>query len=103
VIREALEETACTFKPESLIGIYLWKKPDSDLTYLRAAFCGVVSTPDPHRQLDTGIERAIWLRRDEILQREAQWRSPLVLRCIDDYITGKRHPLDALVSLVGHE
>lgn len=103
VIREALEETACTFKPESLVGIYLWKTPDSDLTYLRATFCGSVSNPDLHRKLDTGIERAIWLQREEILQREAQWRSPLVLRCIDDYIAGQRYPLDALVSLVGHE
>lgn len=103
VIREALEETACTFLPEALVGIYLWKAPESELTYLRAAFCGAMSAPDPSRQLDKGIERAIWLRRDELLQRETQWRSPLVLRCIDDYLSGQRYPLDLLVSLVGHE
>ncbi len=103
VIREALEETACTFVPEALVGIYLWKVPDSDQTYLRAAFCGAMSTPDPHRKLDLGIERAFWLRRDELLQREQQWRSPLVLRCIDDYLAGQRYPLDLLVSLVGHD
>lgn len=103
VIREALEETACTFLPEALVGIYLWKVPESELTYLRAAFCGAMSAPDPCRQLDKGIERAIWLQREELLQREAQWRSPLVLRCIDDYLAGQRYPLDLLVSLVGHE
>ena len=103
VIRETLEETSCVFTPAALIGIYLWKVPNSDLTYLRATFCGKTSEPDPSLQLDAGIERTLWLRRDELIQRESQWRSPLVLRCIDDYLAGRRYPLDLLVSLVGHD
>lgn len=103
VIREALEETACDFRPEALVGLYLWRVPDSDLTYLRAAFCGEVGEPHPHRQLDSGIERALWLRRDEIIARRPQWRSPLVLRCVDDYLAGRRYPLDMLVDLLSHD
>lgn len=103
VIRETLEETACAFLPESLIGIYLWKVPASDLTYLRATFCGKTGKPELDRQLDAGIERTLWLRREEIIQRKSQWRSPLVLRCVDDYLAGQRYPLELLVSLVGHD
>ncbi|MFN2308471.1 MAG: NUDIX hydrolase, partial [Gammaproteobacteria bacterium] len=47
-------------------------------------------------------ERALWLSRDEILARRAEWRSPLVLRCIDDYLAGRRYPLDLLVDLLDH-
>jgi len=100
VIREALEETGCDFYPEALLGLYLWRVPGSDLTYLRAAFCGKVGEPHPHRELDNGIERTLWLRREEILERQSQWRSPLVLRCVDDYLSGRRYPLDVLIDLL---
>lgn len=103
VIREALEETACDFQPEALVGLYLWQVPASDLTYLRAAFCGTMGDPHPHRELDSGIERTLWLRRDEIIACQPQWRSPLVLRCVDDYLAGRRYPLDLLVDLLPHD
>lgn len=100
VQREAFEETACRFEPEAVVGTYLWRVPDSGLTYLRTAFCGTAGEPDPAVRLDSGIERAVWLDRDEIVARQAQWRSPLVLRCVDDYLAGRRYPLDLLVSLL---
>lgn len=103
VIRETLEETASRFRPEALVGLYLWQVPGSDLTYLRAAFCGDIGDPIPGQPLDTGVERAVWLSRSDILDRRSAWRSPLVLRCIDDYLDGRRYPLDVLVDMLGHE
>lgn len=100
VAREALEETGRIFRPRALVGFYLWRVPGSELTYLRTAFCGDMGEQDPARELDSGIERTLWLRRDEILAREHQWRSPLVLRCVDDYLAGRRYPLDVLVDLL---
>ena len=38
--------------------------------------------------------RALWLTYEEIVARQREHRSPLVLRCIDDYRAGKRWPLD---------
>src|SRR5574338_21017 len=38
--REALEETAHRFRPESLVGVYQWPRPDGAVTYLRFAFAG---------------------------------------------------------------
>lgn len=96
-IREALEETACDFVPEHLIGIYRWHAPESDTTYLRFAFSGNVTGFHPELKLDEGIVRTVWLSIDEIRAGQHLHRSPLVLRCMDDYLAGKRYPLDILV------
>ncbi|MFH1605316.1 MAG: NUDIX hydrolase [Pseudomonadota bacterium] len=98
--REVLEESAWHFLPRALVGIYLWSKPasESDLAYLRFAFCGELGEHEPGRKLDTGIARAVWLSSDEIRATRARHRSPLVLHCIEDYLAGKRYPLDVLVS-----
>lgn len=96
VVRETLEETAWTFHPEALVGIYLWEHPQQQRSFLRVAFCGKVSAHDPSRKLDEGIERAVWLSRDQLVGHAASLRSPMVLGCIDDYLEGARHPLDVL-------
>jgi len=99
--RETLEETAFAFTPTQLIGVYLWRAtpPTGDaVTYLRFAFCGELGAHDPDRALDDGILRALWLTRDEIAARAAQHRSPLVQRCVDDYLAGVRYPLELLFT-----
>lgn len=93
-VREALEETAYHFSPESLLGIYSWRHPRKDITYLRFAFAGSVHGHEPQRQLDSGILRAAWLSLEEIRATADRHRSPLVLQCIEDYLAGKRYPLE---------
>ena len=95
-IRETLEESAWHFTPVSLVGIYLWKQPENGRSFLRVTLCGTVSNHEPQRRLDRGIERALWLSREQIVAKSARLRSPMVLRCIDDYIAGARHSLDVL-------
>lgn len=95
--REVLEESAYSFTPQHLLGIYRWHAPESDTTYLRFAFTGTLTGHDPQRKLDRGIIRAVWLTPDEIDAIQERHRSPLVLRCIEDYLTGRRYPLDLLV------
>lgn len=95
-VREALEETAWTFEPEALVGIYLWDPPHLQRSFLRVAYCGRVTAHDPQRRLDRGIERAVWLTREEIAARSNRLRSPMVLGCIDDYLRGTRHPLETV-------
>jgi 8-oxo-dGTP pyrophosphatase MutT (NUDIX family) len=94
VIRETLEETAWHFVPQALVGVYRWRQPDHGDTYLRFAFCGTVQDHDPRRTLDPDIRRVLWLDRAALLERQA--RNPLVLRCVDDYLAGRRYPLDLL-------
>ena len=95
-IRETLEETGYTCVPDALVGIYQWRKPERDLSYLRFAFSGRVLAHDARRQLDEDIIAAHWLTPDEIRARQAQLHSPMVMRCIDDYLAGHRFPLDLL-------
>ena len=94
--REALEETAHRFRPEFLVGIYQWPKPGSDITYLRFAFGGSVEGFEPERRLDDGIVRAVWLSLDELRATRERHRSPLILQCCEDYLAGRRFPLDLL-------
>ena len=97
VKREVLEESAYHFVPQYLLGIYLWHPEDSDITYLRFAFTGKITGQDPDRLLDDGILQALWMTPDEIRATQARHRSPLILRCVDDYLGSKRYPLDLLV------
>lgn len=96
VIRETLEETAWRFVPEHLLGIYSWHHPRKELTYLRFAYAGTACDHDPDRVLDQGILRAVWLTPEEILASRGRHRSPLVLQCVDDYLAGRRYPLDLI-------
>lgn len=97
VVREAREETAYDFKPTHLVGIYNWPHPTKDLTYLRFAFAGELRGHDSARKLDDGIVGARWLTLDEVRATQERHRSPLILRCCEDYLAGRRYPLDLLV------
>jgi 8-oxo-dGTP pyrophosphatase MutT (NUDIX family) len=97
VVRETLEETAYHFKPTHLIGVYNWKHPNKDVTYLRFAFAGELRGFEAERELDDGIVAARWMTLAEVKETQARHRSPLILRCIEDLIAGKRYPLDLLV------
>ncbi|MEQ1674967.1 MAG: NUDIX hydrolase [Candidatus Nitrotoga sp.] len=96
-VRETLEESAYRFEPQHLIGIYRWHSDVSHTTYLRFAFTGKILTHYPDQPLDTGIVRAVWMTLDEIRESQTRHRSPLVLRCVEDCLAGKRFPLDLLV------
>ena len=95
VIRETLEESARHFTPTALVGIYQYRKPASPVTYLRFAFTGEVSGPE-NRPLDTGILRALWMPAADIRACREHHRSPLLMQCVEDYIAGRRYPLQLL-------
>ena len=96
-----MEETAHEFIPEALVGMYISryhsKSRGTDVTYLRFTFCG-----RPGRRyeqpLDDGILRTLWMTRDELAACQERHRSPIVLKCVDDYLAGKRTSLDLLYT-----
>ena len=95
-VRETLDESAYHFTPSHLIGNYRWHAAESDTTYLRFAFTGDITGHEADRALDTGILQAVWLTPDEIRANKARHRSPLILRCVEDYLAGKRYPLEVI-------
>jgi len=100
VVRETLEETAHSFVPESLVGIYRWPEPGRSRTFLRFAFAGRLTGHDPARDLDDGIIRTLWLDRDQLRAMPDRLRSPQVLACIEDYEAGHRFDLNCLHDLI---
>jgi ADP-ribose pyrophosphatase YjhB (NUDIX family) len=97
VIRETLEETRCHFVPEDLVGIYRLEAANGR-TYIRYTFSGSISDADENHVLDPDIIRTHWMTVDEI-RAHASLRSPIVLNCVDDYLSGVRYPLEILKEL----
>lgn len=100
VKREVLEETAWRFEPENLVEVQLWRKTPDSPSFVRFCFTGTLIDRDDTRTLDSEIVANHWLTRDEIVARESRLRSPLVMKSIDAYLQGKRHPLSLLQSFI---
>ncbi|HET7780001.1 MAG TPA: NUDIX domain-containing protein, partial [Rudaea sp.] len=98
-LRETLEETGWTVELTDLIGVYQWTRPEDGWQVLRVTFAAVPVAHDPARLLDAGIERALWMSRADIAA--SRTRSPLVLRNVDDWLGGRRLPIDAIQTLAG--
>lgn len=94
--REVLEETGWVFEPRSLVGVYLYPNPRIDIVYLRFCFAGTGVRHDPSLSLDQGIIRTVWMSKAEIEGNRENMRSSMVLTCINDYLAGKRYPLELL-------
>jgi 8-oxo-dGTP pyrophosphatase MutT (NUDIX family) len=103
VVRETLEETAYRFTPEFLVGVYVWQYAKgndvSRTTYMRFAFAGTAGAHEAERALDTGIVRALWLTRDEIQRESTRHRTPVLMRCVDDFLAGRRYPLELIAHI----
>ncbi|GAB2908015.1 NUDIX hydrolase [Paraburkholderia jirisanensis] len=96
VSRETLEETAHPFTPDALIAVYMthFGRADSEgVTYVRFTYCGTVADAQ-NRALDPDIVRTLWMSADELRACPERHRSPLVMRSVDDYLAGRRFPLD---------
>jgi 8-oxo-dGTP pyrophosphatase MutT (NUDIX family) len=92
-VRETLEETGWDVELTGVIGIYLYTAPSNGVTYQRVCFAARPVQHHPQRQLDDGIVGAPWLTRAELAVQPESWRSELVMRCLDDYLTGPIHDL----------
>ena len=97
VIRETLEETGCTVECQDLIGVYLWIHPQTRQQFLRIIYAAKYLACDQSRQLDDNIVARRWFTRADLEQRRSSLRTPVVLRCIHDYESGKRQA-DNLLS-----
>jgi len=99
VVREVNEESAWRFEPRSLVGIYLWRNPARRRSFLRFACCVPVTGHNPTQRLDRGIVGTHWLTAEELRAQPERLRSPLVLRCVEDYLAGNRADLASVARL----
>jgi 8-oxo-dGTP pyrophosphatase MutT (NUDIX family) len=99
VVRETMEETGHHFEPSHIVGFYLWRSEEAGTTYLRVAFCGSAEPSADVAPRDESIVAVHWLTRAQLFSKQRQLRSPMVMRCLDDYLAGHRYPLDCLSYL----
>lgn len=97
VVRETLEETGCDVTCGKLVGVYLWIHPQNRQQFLRIVYAADFLRCDGERPLDDGIIRRRWMTLDEIAGHHSGLRSPAVLTCIHDYVSGKRQS-DAMLA-----
>jgi 8-oxo-dGTP pyrophosphatase MutT (NUDIX family) len=92
-LRETIEETGWEVEITHLVGIYTYTNPDL-ITYYRFCYAARPLRQIPDAKLDHDIIGPVWLSLEELNARREQWRSPLVIKCVEDYIAGRRFPLD---------
>ena len=100
VVREALEETGCVINCDSMIGVYLWIQPQTRQQFLRIVYAADLVSCDESLPLDHSIVSRQWLTRGEIEARRAQARSPIVLRCLQDFESGRRESDKLLTGML---
>jgi 8-oxo-dGTP pyrophosphatase MutT (NUDIX family) len=98
-LRETLEETGWEVRLTAFVGAYQWQAPataggDAGTHYLRFAFAAEPLRHHPARPLDEGIVRALWLPPAELAAARGRHRSPLVWRVVEDFLGGRRYPLE---------
>ncbi len=94
--RETLEESAWQVEITDLLGWYIFQPHKGAGVYYRTCFVARPISHDPRQKLDTGILEAEWLTPDEFRARRHQHRSALVEKCLEDYLSGRRLPLDSI-------
>jgi len=97
--RETLEETGWEVEPGEFIGAYQWTSPADGRHFLRMAFAARPLRHQPDRPLDEGIVQALWLTPEELAAQSDRHRSPLVWKVVEDFLAGRRYPLQALTHV----
>ena len=100
VVRETLEETRCHVEVDSLLGVYLWIHPQTRQQFLRIVYLARFLSEDSSLPLEDSVHAVHWYSLDDLRRRRQSLRSPVVIRCIDDYLTGARQPQSLLAGLL---
>lgn len=92
--RECREETGRDVTLTGLVGIHQWSAPDGT-AFLRFTFAGQLQDKAACHPLDPAIDGCDWFTLDHLRQAD-NLRSPLVLRCIEDWLQRPPYPLSVL-------
>ncbi len=94
-IRETAEESGYQCEITGYLGLYTFTAPSNGITYHRHCFIGKIISYDPKALLDDGIVGIKWLTPQELVQSK-QARSPLVIKCAQDYFSRQHYPLELI-------
>ena len=94
-VRETKEETGIDCEVTGLVGIYRWHYAPEDVTFLRFCFRGNLGKEGKGPR-DKLIQALHWLTPAALTERRAEHRSPLVQKCVEDFLAGRFFPLEAI-------
>lgn len=93
--REVTEETGHSCEITHYLGFYTFTAPSNGITYHRHCFIGQSIGYNPNLKLDDGISGIKWLTLSELIDSKKA-RSPLVIKCAQDYLSGQSFPLNLI-------
>jgi ADP-ribose pyrophosphatase YjhB (NUDIX family) len=100
LVREVLEETGCTVECGDMIGVYLWIHPQTRQQFLRIVYAARYVSCDESLPLDDGILGRRWMTFENLRERRPVLRTPAVLRCVEDYLAGRRASDALLIGML---
>ncbi|ADZ90612.1 NUDIX hydrolase [Marinomonas mediterranea MMB-1] len=87
VIRETLEESGWLVEPKGVLGFYtLTPHPEADTYHRICIVCDAIEQTS--KELDLDIIESMWVHENEIEKHAL--RSPLVKKCIDDFLSSQK-------------
>ena len=95
VIRETLEETRWHIKPTFFLSLSTYQAKNGEW-YYRHAFIAEALYEDKHAVLDEDIHQVLWLTKGQLIEQQARFRSPLVLKNFQQYQRGQRFSLSLI-------
>jgi ADP-ribose pyrophosphatase YjhB (NUDIX family) len=90
VVREVFEESGVAVECRDMIGVYLWIHPQTRQQFLRIVYAADYLDHDPTVTLDDTILGSRWMTFADIQASRSTLRTPAVLRCVEDYRSGRR-------------
>ena len=99
MVRKTIEETGCEISVSGFLGVYLWIHPQTRQQFLRLVCTARMLKDNFNGQLDKGIHGVHWYSLANIQHRKRDLRSPIVLRCVEDYVAGIFQPENTLAGM----
>ncbi|MEY8263376.1 MAG: NUDIX hydrolase [Bermanella sp.] len=94
-VRETQEESAYLCEITGYLGLYTYTAASNGVTYHRHCFVGKALSYDAQATLDEGIRGIRWLTPQELIASNKA-RSPLVIRCAEDYFKRPHYPIELI-------
>ncbi len=93
-VREVLEETGWLCQLTHVLGQYQYMAPNG-ISYHRTCFIAEATEHLEDYEIDSDIDRPLWLNAEELqgLERQGRLRSPIVMQAIEDHQAGIHYPL----------
>lgn len=100
VTRRTLQDTGWHVTVRDLLATYLWIHPQTRRQFLRVVFIADQPEQDPQHKPGDGVHALHWYTADDLRRRRGHLSSPVVLRCIEDHVAGRRQTDEYLAALM---